>query len=148
MWRLACSAGLALACASGAPPIPAPIPAPAAAPEAGPPGAALPPAPADGALDRDGVDRVLDAGLGRFLALWLVEPYLEGGRFRGWRVVRGPSGAVAPGDVVLRVNGRGIERPAEALDAWEDARRRDEIVVEILREGRPSTLRFPIRPRR
>ena len=73
-------------------------------------------------LRRSSVKRTIDAGLGRRLQTVSVDPMLARGRFKGWiirslnpRDVCYTGVDLQAGDVVTRVNGRGIERPEEAL---------------------------------
>jgi type II secretory pathway component PulC len=94
---------------------------------------------------------ILDAGLGRFLQRVDTEPVLSGGQFRGFRLKRldigGPNAGLidlAPGDVVQSLNGRSIDRPEHALEAWESLREADAIVVALLRDGARRELRVPI----
>lgn len=93
----------------------------------------------------------LDAGIGRFLGTVLVEAVLERGRFVGFRI-RGFRDAdhhyanvdLAPGDVVLRVNGSPIERPEQALAVWNGLRVTSELCVEYLRDGTRREIRIAI----
>ncbi|MEK6608905.1 MAG: hypothetical protein AABZ30_14690 [Myxococcota bacterium] len=147
------------ACASSGPsgrPPPAHVPSnrlrqplPASAPASAPERALIPAetrekAVPEGGLDHVDVERTIGAGLGRFLRRLRVERHPRRGRFEGWRVLHFDGDALRRGDVVLRVNGHAIERPEQAQDAWEDARFRDEIVVDILRAESRLSLRFPI----
>jgi S1-C subfamily serine protease len=94
---------------------------------------------------------ILDAGLGRFLQRVDTEPVLSGGQFGGFRLKRldigGPNAGLidlAPGDVVQSLNGRSIDRPEHALEAWESLREADSIVVAFVRDGGRRELRVPI----
>jgi hypothetical protein len=111
-------------------------------------GAQAPVAP--GTLPRSDVERVVDAGLGRFLAHVAIEPSLSAGKFVGWRIV-GLSPPelwsdvdLKPGDVVSRVNGMSIEREMEAFDAFQAVRQAPVLEVTYLRQNQPRTLRFTI----
>lgn len=101
-------------------------------------------------LQRKDVERVVDAGLGRFLSRVTVEPSLSNGKFVGWSVVSlAPAEAwlgvdLRPGDVVTRVNGMAIERETEAYDAFQAVRQAPSLEVSLLRRGKPHTLRFAI----
>lgn len=101
-------------------------------------------------LQRAEVERVVDAGLGRFLAHVALEPRLSGGKFSGWSIValRPPElwqGIdLQPGDVVTRVNGLSIEREVEAYDAFQAVRQAPSLEVSYLRQNQPRTLRFTI----
>lgn len=113
-----------------------------------------PPAPARvsdmGTLRRADVERVVDAGLGRFLSQVAIEPALSGGKFTGWSIVslRPPEFWSAvdlkPGDVVTRINGMAIEREVEAYDAFQAVRQAPTLEVSYLRQGQPRALRYTI----
>jgi type II secretory pathway component PulC len=109
-------------------------------------------------LRRSLVTRTVDAGMGRWLAgddpsqlQVIVDPKVERGRFRGW-VVRKlyPEDPcyrevdVRPGDVVVKVNGRSVERPEHADTVWKSLRTAPALTVELLRDGRPITVTLPI----
>jgi hypothetical protein len=96
--------------------------------------------------------KTLSAGLGIFLQRVQVEPLLVLGRFRGWRIASlqgaGPAwGGLKPGDVVLRVNGKPIERPEQALECWQSLAFARELRVAYMRDGAPSELVLPIEDR-
>ena len=103
------------------------------------------------ALRRSALSRTLDAGLGTWLRGVDVEPKIDRGRFQGW-LVRGiyagdPCWAdigLRAGDVVNRVNRRPIERPEEAQAVWTALRGSGEIVIDLVRAGKPRTLRFDV----
>ena len=103
-----------------------------------------------GRLARADVERVVDAGLGRFLSHVQVEPSLSGGKFKGWNIValQPPelwSGIdLRPGDVVTRVNGMAIERDMEAYDAFQAVRGAEKLEVSYLRQREPRTLSYVI----
>src|SRR5690606_19740584 len=73
-------------------------------------------------LSRAEVDRVLDAGQGRFLSTFEVKARVVQGAFRGWELVRTPWPTIdlRPGDVVLEVHGRTLEHPLELNLLWND----------------------------
>ncbi len=114
------------------------------------PAASAPPAPERyaGVIDRAGLITIIDAGLGRLFQRVRVEPALKGKRFVGFQIASiDPafgSAVLVPGDVIVRVNGQAIERPEQALTAFERLRVSDELVIDLLREGESSTLRFRI----
>lgn len=103
-----------------------------------------------GTLQRADVERVVDAGLGRFLGQVVVEPSLSAGKFVGWSIVSlEPAAAwraidLLPGDVVTRVNGMAIEREVQAYDAFQAVRQAPSIEVSYLRRGQPRSLRYSI----
>jgi hypothetical protein len=37
-----------------------------------------------------------------------------------------------------------VERPEQFIDAWQAAKSRDDLTVDILRDGKPQTLRWRI----
>ena len=149
---------LPLACASSPYPSvndPMPPPDPAAIPggsaNAGKSAASQPAlAVVGGSLQRADVERVVDAGLGRFLGHVVLEPSLKAGKFTGWSIVellpQGQWGGVdlRPGDVVTRVNGMAIEREAQAFDAFQAVRQAPALEISYLRQNQPRTLRFAI----
>lgn len=147
-----------LACATTTSPPPVPEePTPVRAPEV----ASQPPPPPPptctsfarpGALKRSLVVKTVDAGLGPWLAGGVtVDPFMQKGRFRGW-IVRKlyPDDPcyreidVRPGDVVLKVNGKSLERPEQADETFKSLVRAPALVVELTRAGAPMKLTFPI----
>lgn len=133
----------AFGCSKEAPAAASPVPAAEAPPPPPEPG------PKE-AVARADVDATVKGGLGRFLAHVEVEPSLDGkGKFVGWRIVE-LHGAMwtgvdlHKGDVVTSVNGFKIEREAEANKAFQSLAVASEIRVSLLRDGKPSELRFAI----
>ena len=131
------------------PPDPASVPGGGAA-KASEPSPSARAAIASGTLQRADVERVVDAGLGRFLGNVAVEPSLSAGKFTGWSIVGfEPAGIwsgidLRPGDVVTKINGLPIEREGEAFDAFQAVRQARTLEVSYLRQNRPRTLRFTI----
>jgi S1-C subfamily serine protease len=109
-----------------------------------------------GVLWRDDVVRTVDQGLGRFLQHAELEPALEDGRFRGFRIVQlVPEGFwqgvdLKPGDIVTRVNGKPIERDIDAYEVFVSMKTADSIRVSLVRGGTPLevALRIVERARR
>ncbi len=103
-------------------------------------------------LTRDAVRAAVQRGIGHFLAGVELTPVVEGGRFRGFRLdhARGlrrwnAAGlAIRPGDVVTRINASPIERPEQAQAVFVRAATADAIIVDVLRDGAPVTLRIPV----
>lgn len=103
-----------------------------------------------GTLQRGDVEKVVDAGLGRFLSQVAIEPKLQAGKFVGWSIVslqppelwRGID--LQPGDVVTRVNGMAIEREMQAYDAFQAVRQAPTLEVSYTRGGQPRLLRYAI----
>jgi type II secretory pathway component PulC len=104
----------------------------------------------DGQIDRARLDAVLDAGPGAFLGKLEVSAEHRDGRFAGYRIDRLVDAELfagvdlLPGDVLLSVNGRAIERPEHAFEVWTALRVASELTVVLEREGLPRELRFAI----
>jgi hypothetical protein len=114
-----------------------------------------PPLPAEldgGAITRPELQAVLSEGIPRFLRKVHTEPMLNAkGRFVGWRLLslfpddpRGAAWVIRPGDVVLRVNGHGIERPEQFQNVWNSMATSSELVVQVLRGDQTSEIRYRI----
>jgi C-terminal processing protease CtpA/Prc len=104
-----------------------------------------------GAISRDELLPVLDAGLGRFLQNVKTEPAFHKGSFVGFRIVSLFPGEPAfasldlrAGDTVTRINGKPIERPEQAVAVWETLRTASDLVVDYQRGGEKHALRFAI----
>ena len=102
-------------------------------------------------LRRSALKRTVDAGLGRWLQTVSVDPLLARGHFRGW-IIRSFNSDDAcytgvdlrAGDVITRVNGRGVEHPEEALEVWTKLPASSELVIDFLRDGQARKVRFGI----
>jgi hypothetical protein len=143
-----------LACATAAPPppvaeepTPAPVLAPAPAPSPAPTCTAF---ASPGVLRRSAVDRTIRNGLGPWLhGGVVVDPAMEKKRFRGW-IIRSlyPQDPcyqqvdLHPGDVVLKINGKSIERPEAADEVFRSLGSAPALIVEFLRAGAPMKLTF------
>lgn len=106
-----------------------------------------------GVISRDALQSVLASGIGRFLQQVRAEPSVTRGRFIGWRVVTlFPNRAdihvqvLRPGDTVMRINGKSIERPEQFKTLWDAMASATELVLDIQRDGRASRLRYTIGP--
>jgi hypothetical protein len=120
--------------------------------------AARPDAPAGngartGTIERAKLLAVLDHGPGEFLRQLDVTPRMEGARFVGWQLVQlldraGPLAAIdlAPGDVLLAVNGRPLSRPDQLQAVWDSLRTANEVVADVWRGNGKLQLRFAIEP--
>jgi hypothetical protein len=105
-----------------------------------------------GPLSRAEVEGLVSRGLAAFLATIRVSPVISNDRFVGFRLDaaqdlsswRASGADVRLGDVIVRVNGIRIERPEQALWAFEGLRAASSIEVEVLREGSLVTIRSPI----
>lgn len=76
------------------------------------------------------------------------ETFGKDGRFAGWRITGLPEEWRAidlrPGDVVARVNGKTLETPEEAWDAWKSVAGATAIKLSLVRDGAPRDLVIPI----
>ena len=105
-----------------------------------------------GPLTRSLLRRTVSEGIGAFLAGVDLSPWLDRGRFVGFRIDRAQSlrrwnasGVdLRAGDVVTRVNGSPIERPEQAQAAFQAIADVSEIVVDVLRAGAPLTVRIAV----
>lgn len=103
-------------------------------------------------LTRAGLDEAVREGMGAFLATVEVSPSFARGRFVGWRIDAARDLArwnaagmtLARGDVVTAVNGGSLERPDDALTVFNALRGAAELRVDVLRDGRPMTLRVAV----
>jgi type II secretory pathway component PulC len=120
--------------------------APASA--SGAPGSTRP----DHTIFRSEVKAAIARGLGAFLQRVELadEPVFVAGRFHGFRIaaLHDPpfwEGVdLKPGDVVTSVNGLPIERPEQALAAFESLQTAKELRVAYERQGRLAYLVYPI----
>jgi type II secretory pathway component PulC len=123
-------------------------PAEAPRPEA-PPGKGL----RTGTIERAKLITVLDGGPGTFLRQMEVTPRMEGERFVGWQLVQlldktGPlyDVDVAPGDVLLAINGQSISRPDQLQTIWDSLRTANEVRAQLWRGNAKLELAFAIEP--
>ncbi len=106
-----------------------------------------------GTITRARLVAVLDAGPAMFLRQLEVAPRLLGDRFVGWQLVqlldrRSPLHDVdlAPGDVLLAINGKPLARPDELQTVWDSLRTANEVAVQLSRGDRKFELHFTIEP--
>lgn len=103
-----------------------------------------------GTIQRAALDDVLARGPGAFLSKVAVEPDLVEGRFVGFRVTElrdtslFSSVDLQPGDTIVAVNGHAIERPEQAFEVWSALRVASELTIDVLRNGQPRQIRYPI----
>ncbi|MFO0762745.1 MAG: serine protease [Byssovorax sp.] len=141
--------GLALAACESAAPSSAPPKTPAAAAAPAKAEQARPPAPA-GHLYRDDVDKALTTlGLPWLFRRVMREgAFAKDGRFAGWLITGLPEEwatvDLKPGDVVARVNGKTLETPEDAWEAWKSVAKSKEIKLSLERNGAPKELVIPI----
>ncbi len=107
-----------------------------------------------GTIARARLVAVLDAGPPSFLRQLEVTPRMSGDRFVGWELVQlvdrqSPLHAVdvAPGDVLLSVNGQPISRPDQLQLVWDSLRTANELTAQLWRGGDKLELAFAIEPR-
>lgn len=106
-----------------------------------------------GTIARAHLIAVLDAGPGTFLRQLEVAPHMTGDRFVGWRLVQlldhtGPLDGVdlAPGDVLLAVNGQAISRPEQLQAVWDSLRTANDVTAKLWRGNQALELHFAIDP--
>lgn len=135
------------ACSSAEVPPPAPkAPVAVAAPKVE---KARPEIPA-GHLYREDVDQALTTlGLPWLFRRVLREgAFSKDGRFAGWLITGLPEEWSAidlkPGDVVQRVNGKTLETPEDAWEAWKSVAKSKEIKLSLERNGASKELVIPI----
>ena len=106
-----------------------------------------------GTIARARLVAVLDAGPGMFLRQLEVAPHMLGDRFVGWQLVQlldraGPLNDVdvVPGDVLVAINGKPLERPDELQTVWDSLRTANELTARLTRGDARLELRFTIDP--
>jgi type II secretory pathway component PulC len=106
-----------------------------------------------GTIARARLVAVLDAGPGTFLRQLEVAPRIAGDRFVGWQLVQlldhsGPLHDVdlAPGDVLLAVNGKPVARPEQLQALWDSLRTANEVTAQLWRGDQKLELRFTVQP--
>jgi S1-C subfamily serine protease len=144
---LACATAPAMAPLPEEPP---PSPAVSTAPPAPPPAVCTAFA-RPGVLKRSALARALNGSLGQWLSGVEVDASVQKGRFHGWVVRSLYPGDVCyrdvdvhPGDVVVRVNGKSIERPEQANEIFQSLRTAPALEIELVRAGAPMKVSFPI----
>lgn len=107
-----------------------------------------------GTIPRAQLVAVLDAGPAAFLRQFEVNAKLAGQRFVGWELVQlvGEDNPLydvdlAPGDVLLTINGKTIARPDQLQTVWEGLRTSNEVVAELWRGKTKLTLQFAVEPK-
>jgi len=104
-----------------------------------------------GNIARGSLEHFMAQGPGYALQLVQVQPAFTSGRFSGFEVValsdegmRLVGGALQPGDVVVRINRRLISRPEDYMSAWESLKSCAELSLQIVRQGQPMELVWPV----
>ena len=108
-----------------------------------------------GTIPRDRLLTVLDQGPGTFLRQFEVTAKMAGDRFVGWELVQLVGTQqnmlydvdVAPGDVLLTINGKAIARPDQLQKVWETLRTADTVTAQIWRGQTKLTLEFAVEPK-
>jgi S1-C subfamily serine protease len=107
-----------------------------------------------GTIDRAKLIAVLDHGPGEFLRQFEVTAHMDGERFVGWQLVQvlDHQGVladldVAPGDVLLALNGQPLSRPDQLQTVWDSLRTANEVVADLWRGNAKLQLRFAIEPK-
>ena len=104
---------------------------------------------------RDKLIAVLDAGPGMFLRQFEVTAKMSGDRFVGWELVQlvdkqtNPLYDIdlAPGDVLLTINGKMIARPDQLQTVWDGLRTADTVTAQLWRGQTKLTLEFSVEPK-
>ena len=106
-----------------------------------------------GTISRDALRAQLALGIGRFLQQVRSEPVVAHGHWQGWRIVSLFKGrddvhvsVLQVGDIVTHVNGKSIERPEDFKTVWDGLNDAKELVLDIVRDGQSSRLRYSITP--
>jgi type II secretory pathway component PulC len=118
----------------------------AAATDAGP----APEAREPGVIPRDLLRALLAEGPAALLARATTEPARTDGRFVGFRVTAFPKGPpqvvdLRVGDVIVAANGRNVGHYDVYLQVFGELGVASELKLEIVRDGQPVTLVYPIR---
>lgn len=103
-------------------------------------------------LTRSLVEETVAQGLGAFLSRVSVAPVLDGRRFVGFRLEaaedleawRAAGADLRVGDVIQRINGQPIERPEQAMWAFEQLRIARAVEVVGVRGSAPFRVYSPI----
>lgn len=108
-----------------------------------------------GTIARARLLAVLDAGPGAFLRQLEVTAKMSGDRFVGWELVQLVGSQenplydldLAPGDVLLTLNGKPISRPDELQSIWDGLRTADTVTAQLWRGQAALTIRFAVEPK-
>jgi hypothetical protein len=114
---------------------------------------AAPPAPQPAAppdkLERTAIKTVLPSGLPWILRRVWPEEVVREGKFIGWRLVAIPEEwlglDVRPDDIVMRINGKGVETPDQLWEAWTSLATAPELRVNYERNGENKEFVLPIK---
>ncbi len=107
-----------------------------------------------GTITRDRLIAILDAGPASFLRNFEVNAKMSGDRFVGWELVQlvGRDNLLydldlAPGDVLLAVNGQAISRPDQLQTLWDSLRTANAVTAQLWRGQTKLTLDFAVEPK-
>lgn len=107
-----------------------------------------------GTIPRDRLLAVLDAGPASFLRQFEVNAKMSGDRFVGWELVQlvGTQNPLydldlAPGDVLLTINGKTIARPDQLQTVWDGLRTADTVTAQLWRGTTKLTIEFAVEPK-
>lgn len=106
-----------------------------------------------GTIARDRLLAVLDQGPSPFLHQLEIAARLDGQRFVGWQLVQLLDRTsplydvdVAPGDVLLAINGKPLARPDQLQTVWDSLRTANAVTAQLWRGDQKVTLEFAIEP--
>ena len=104
-------------------------------------------------VSRARLQAVIDAGPGTFLHGFEVAPVMEGEKFAGWRLVRVMDGEhrfdgldLAPGDVLIDVNGLPVSKPDQLAALFDQLRTANEIDVDLVRNQASFRITIAVTP--
>ncbi|MCP4603816.1 MAG: hypothetical protein GY847_25410 [Proteobacteria bacterium] len=102
-----------------------------------------------GTILRTDLNKVLADGPAAILGRVLTEPVFEKGKFVGFRITEFTHGTpeaidIRTGDVILRINGRMVERPEVYFEIFQELKVAGEISFELLRNGEEQTITYPV----
>lgn len=102
-----------------------------------------------GRILRADLDAVLAGGPAALLSEVVAEPAMDNGVFVGFRITEFMSGAppvvdLRPGDVILTVNGKTVERPENYFEVFQDLKTATALRFEVLRKAEKMVLEYPI----
>ena len=108
-----------------------------------------------GTIPRERLIAVLDQGPGAFLRQFEVTARMNGNRFIGWELVQLVGMQqnplydldLAPGDVLLSINGKTIARPDQLQTVWDGLRTADTVTAQLWRGQNKLTLEWAVEPK-
>lgn len=92
------------------------------------------------------IQRVISDNAARITDVLRVQPYMEGGRMRGYRVFPGRSRdqftqlGLQAGDLVTEINGTPLDDPARGMEIFGELGEATEVSLTVEREGRTQTM--------